>query len=370
MALGVNVGASMDVFRGFARRAAGRNPRMIPARVLAWQWRGAAALLVAAMLGAGSAGAQAPDARTLEAGRDLSASFEAGDVAVVWARMNKPMRDALGSEAALADFGKHVIESAGAEGATVSETTAVDGDFRVYRRTAPRAKGGVFVTTWTFAADGAVAGFTITPAAQPAPTAFLDYVTHARLRLPFDGSWYVSWGGRTLADNDHVIARDQRFAYDFVVRNSKSTHRGDGARNEDYFAWDRPIVAPAAGIVVRAVDGVDDNRPAAMNPRQPFGNHVVIDLGNGEFAMLAHLRRGSVAVRAGTRVAAGRVIGRCGNSGNSSEPHLHFHVQNAAREGDVDGLPAQFIHYAADGVDIARGEPVRGQTVRSRWVQP
>jgi len=259
---------------------------------------------------------------------------------------------------------------AGAEGATVSETTAVDGDFRVYRRTAPRAKGGVFVTTWTFAADGAVAGFTITPAAQPAPTAFLDYVTHARLRLPFDGSWYVSWGGRTLADNDHVIARDQRFAYDFVVRNSKSTHRGDGARNEDYFAWDRPIVAPAAGIVVRAVDGVDDNRPAAMNPRQPFGNHVVIDLGNGEFAMLAHLRRGSVAVRAGTRVAAGRVIGRCGNSGNSSEPHLHFHVQNAAREGDVDGLPAQFIHYAADGVDIARGEPVRGQTVRSRWVQP
>ena len=62
--------------------------------------------------------------------------------------------------------------------------------------------------------------------------------------------------------------------------------------------------------------------------KAPAGNHVVLDLGNGEYALLAHLQRGSVRVEAGDRVRAGDVLGLTGNSGNSSEPHLHFHVQD------------------------------------------
>ncbi len=347
---------------------------MIPARLTARVLARIAATAVPAALALSALVtlAQSPpqDPATLDAGRSLSAQFERGDTHAVWLRMTMPMRNALGDEAGLAAFQRRVVESAGGERALLDESTAVDGDLRVYRRTAQRAGGGTFVTTWTLAAGDVVAGFTVAPATGPAPSAFAAYVTRSTLRLPFDGSWYVFWGGRALADNHHAVARDQRYAYDFVARSGKVTHRGNGTRNDDYYVWDRPIVAPAAGVVVRAVDGIDDNHPGVMNPRQPFGNHVVIDLGNGEFAVLAHLRRGTVSVRDGMRVAAGRAIGRCGNSGNSSEPHLHFHLQNSPREGDADGLPAQFQHYVADGNEVARGEPLRGQTVRAHWRRP
>ena len=82
---------------------------------------------------------------------------------------------------------------------------------------------------------------------------------------------------------------------------------------------------------------------------------VVLDLGRGEFALLAHLRRGSVRVRKGQRVRAGDALGVCGNSGNSSEPHLHFHLQDrAALFGGARGLPITFA---------GRGRPVQGQFV-------
>src|SRR3546814_2633745 len=89
----------------------------------------------------------------------------------------------------------------------------------------------------------------------------------------------------------------------------------------------------------------------------------MLDLGHGEYAMLAHLRRGSVAVEAGQQVAAGDELGRCGNSGNTSEPHLHLHLQDAPKFGEGNGLPVFFEHYTANGQAVERGEPVKGQTV-------
>ncbi len=152
----------------------------------------------------------------------------------------------------------------------------------------------------------------------------------ARLSLPFEGPWWVFWGGPTELQNYHVVAPDQRHAYDLVVWRNGGTHRGSGTRNADYWAWGKRVLAPAAGVVVEAVDGVRDNRPQVQveNRRDPAGNHVVLDLGKGEYALLAHLQKGSVRVRAGRRVRAGDVLGLTGNSGNSSEPHLHFHVQD------------------------------------------
>src|SRR3546814_4096128 len=70
----------------------------------------------------------------------------------------------------------------------------------------------------------------------------------------------------------------------------------------------------------------------------------MLDLGHGEYAMLAHLRRGSVAVEAGQQVAAGDELGRCGNSGNTSEPPLHLHLQDAPKFGEGNGLPVFFEH--------------------------
>ena len=122
----------------------------------------------------------------------------------------------------------------------------------------------------------------------------------------------------------------------------------------------------AAGTGVAAAASARTWRPRE-NTRDPAGNHVVLQLGNGEHALLAHLRRGSLRVKPGQRVRQGDALGRCGNSGNSSEPHLHFHVQDRAKLfGPARGLPVEFRDYAANGRTVVSGTPVQGEFLRPR----
>src|SRR5262249_25453278 len=137
-------------------------------------------------------------------------------------------------------------------------------------------------------------------------------------------------------------------------------------QNSDYFCYGKNLLAPAPGRIISAVDGLPDNVPGTMDPRHPAGNYVIIDHGKSEFSLLAHLQPGSLAVHEGQAVTSGQIVGRCGNSGNSSEPHLHYHLQNGPRFGDADGLPAQFRDYLVDGHAVVSGEPVQGQTVEAR----
>jgi len=213
-----------------------------------------------------------------------------------------------------------------------------------------------------FDSDKKVAGFFIRPI-EAAPSRFNDYTTKTNLRLPFDGEWFVFWGGRTREQNYHVISVDQRFAYDFLIMRGGSTHAGDAKVNGNYYCWDSPIHAPADGVVTESIDGIADNIPGVMNPATPAGNHIVIDHGNGEYSLLAHFRNGTVVPKVGDKVKRGMIVGRCGNSGNSSEPHLHYHLQNGPHFGAAEGLPAQFSDYVADGKKTARGEPTRGQRI-------
>lgn len=116
-----------------------------------------------------------------------------------------------------------------------------------------------------------------------------------------------------------------------------------------------------AGRVVAAVDSIPDNEPGRMNREAVAGNHVIIDHGNGEFSLLAHFRQGSLTVEEGDRVGRGDRLGACGNS---SEPHVHYQLQDGPEFGEAAGLPTQFRSYRADGEPVQRGEPVRGQVVR------
>jgi len=201
---------------------------------------------------------------------------------------------------------------------------------------------------------------------QPAATSYLNYQTQTMLKLPFDGEWYVYWGGRTTAQNYHAASRDQRFAYDFVILQNGRSHSGTGDRNTDYFCFSQPVYAPGAGVVTEVANDEPDRVPGELLVENPSGNHVIIDHGSGEFSFLAHLRQGSVVVRHGDCVIAGQLIGECGNSGHSSEPHLHYHLQTTATLFQGDGLPAQFVNYTADGKLIVRGEPVAGQKVSNQ----
>jgi murein DD-endopeptidase MepM/ murein hydrolase activator NlpD len=310
-----------------------------------------------------AAQATAPDAKTL--GREATARFYAGELDPLWAQFGETMKKGLSKEQ-LAAFRQQVGDQAGTEESVIEETVSRQGELAIYARTARFSKVPMpVVVQWAFDGKGQIGGFVIKPQPQEAASRFLDYQTKTALRLPFDGEWNVFWGGRTVAENYHAVTRDQRFAYDILIFKDGTSHSGDGKTLEQYYAFGLPVVAPGGGTVVEAVDGIADSAPGTMNREQPAGNHVILDHGNGEFSLLAHLKNGSLKVKKGDAVKAGDPLGLCGNSGNTSEPHLHYHLQNGAELFKADGLPAQFLHYSADGQPVERGEPKKGQAVRN-----
>lgn len=218
-----------------------------------------------------------------------------------------------------------------------------------------------------FDAAGLIPGLSINPPRALPPDPKAGYQTKTTLRLPFEGDWWVFWGGNTEAQNYHVVAPDQRYAYDFTAWKNGATFGNDGASNEDYWVWGRPVLAPANGVVVAIQNDVRDNRPRveSNNSVHPAGNYIVLDFENGEYGLLAHFQKGSIKVRPGDRVQAGQQLGLCGNSGNSSEPHVHLHLQDRKELfGPALGLPAPFARFVADGKQVTKSVPVQGQFVR------
>ena len=298
-------------------------------------------------------------------GRQYTAWFYGRQYAQLEGVFSPLMRSTLDT-AALRGFRQQVDDQLGAEHAVVREDIQGQGPLTIYVRTITVDKiAQAVLVRWVMDAGGGVQGFSVRPepAATEAPTSFLDYHTKTALRLPFDGQWFVAWGGRTLAQNRHAASPDQRFADDFVIVRDGLTHGGDGHNNSDYYCFGRPVLAPGKGAVVVAFDSVADNVPASTNAAAPLGNHVIIDHGDGEFSFLAHLQRGSVRVKAGDVVVAGQPVGLCGNSGFSTEPHLHYHLQSTPSFLVGAGMPAQFENYTANGKRVDRGEPTRGQVI-------
>jgi hypothetical protein len=301
----------------------------------------------------------------LEAGRTYTTWFYEGAVDDLWARLSPSLQVAFHNKSGLRAFRQEVRAQMGTEQNVAEERITPWLSSSIYSRTA--AFDGYpqpVLVQWTLADDGIALGFLVVPLTPTAANPHADRETRTPLRLPFDDEWFVFWGGRSVVENHHAVAPDQRFGYDFTVARDGRTYSGDPTQNTSYFCFGRAVLAPGAGTVVVAEDGIADNRPGVMNSDQPLGNHVVVDHGNGEFSFLAHLRSGSVVVATGDTVQAGLRVGACGNSGNSSEPHLHYHLQDTSRFGHGVGLPAQFREYLADGAPVQRGEPTRGQRVR------
>lgn len=318
--------------------------------------------LLVSLPGAPAQAAENPEAPAQ--GRELSQLFLQRDTDAVWQRMGPQMRTALGSAAALAQFREQIGQQLGEEQSVLDESVSPHDGMNVYQRTSTWSKApGPVLMEWALDSTGKVTGFFVRLKPQAAPSPHLDYQTRAQLHLPFKGDWYVFWGGMDIEQNYHAAAADQRFAYDFVQHVDGVSHSGDGSKLSDYYCWDEPILAPAKGTVVTVVDGLPDQAIGTANPQSPAGNHVMIDLGHDEYALIAHLQQGSVAVEAGEHVEAGQTLGRCGNSGNTSEPHLHFHLQDSPVFGQGLGLPAYFNDYVADGQSVERGIPVRGQAI-------
>lgn len=140
--------------------------------------------------------------------------------------------------------------------------------------------------------------------------------------------WTVFWGGEHSLANAHYELPNQRYAYDLIKQSTTASSQEEAETNEHYAAFEELIYAPAAGTVITVVDEVPDNVPGTMNEEALAGNVVVIHHADQEYSVLAHLKHHSIEVNEGDWVGAGQIIGQCGNSGHSSEPHLHMQLSD------------------------------------------
>jgi hypothetical protein len=154
---------------------------------------------------------------------------------------------------------------------------------------------------------------------------------------------------RALVPVDGAPAIAQRFAIDYVKMNEHGRRFiGDSLKNESYLAEGVDALAVADGIVVSVKDSIPENIPGPASRAVPItletvgGNFVILDIGQGRYAFYAHLKPGSLRVRPGDRVRKGQVLGLVGNSGNSTEPHLHFHVSDGTSPLGAEGIP--YVH--------------------------
>jgi len=163
---------------------------------------------------------------------------------------------------------------------------------------------------------------------------------HRRALIPVNGRAYIS----------------QRYAIDWVeLYPDGKTYQGDPADNKNYRAYGHEIHAVADGIVTETKDGLPQNTPGAKSLAIPItletigGNHVITDMGNGLYAFYAHMQPGTLRVKVGDKVHRGQVLGLLGNTGNSSEPHLHFDICNASSMLACQGFPYAFASFEVVG---------------------
>jgi murein DD-endopeptidase MepM/ murein hydrolase activator NlpD len=202
--------------------------------------------------------------------------------------------------------------------------------------------------------------------------------------FPVAGTWYV--GAAPSLHSHHRWAANEEFALDLVALGGNGkTHKGDGTRLDDFYCYGRDILAVADGTVVEvATDGTEANdrlrRPGesaddfqkrtvqAQNellmksPKAVIGNYVVLRHADGEYSQYAHMKQGSVRVKVGDTVTRGQVIGQVGQTGNTTEPHLHFQLTDGPDPLYSRGVPILFKTLAVEGLDLV------GRPLQTGWI--
>lgn len=170
---------------------------------------------------------------------------------------------------------------------------------------------------------------------------------------PFTVETVVGWGGDTVENNlIHVIWPSERWAYDLVME----PYDIGSANNEDYGIWNKEVFSPVSGVVIAAYDDEKDINPGSEDFTTLAGNHVFIEMDEtGTYLLLSHLKEGSVTVKEGDHINPGDLLGRIGNSGSTSEPHLHIHHQRQDPTKVpypilAEGLPLYFEGIKGEGM--------------------
>lgn len=214
------------------------------------------------------------------------------------------------------------------------------------------------------------------------------------LRLPFGGRWVAANtpGHKVPSHGTHFLA--QTYALDFVAVDEdwNTEVRKDWKRHiwleppNNFIAFGQPVRAPADACVVASHDRSRDHSAMRSLPARVLslvlqirfwwgglksltGNYVVLSLGTNAFALIAHLRQGSLRVRPGDLVKVNEIIAECGNSGNSTQPHIHFQVMDSSNPYKAYGLAVAFQQYerwTSEGgwTAVRQGTPDEGQLIR------
>jgi len=290
----------------------------------------------------------------------LTREYNASDYAAIYSMFSEAMQEALPMQNAMRFFADvkrtygNIVER---------ELIRTDPIAPLYR---VRGERETFALTLSVGANNQIIGLFIRPYAE------IDLPrmerTQTEMILPFKGEWTLFWGGDTPEQNYHVGAHaSQKYAFDFVIRDERGrSFRTSGRTNEDFYAFGQELIAPCDGEIILVVDGVKDNMPGAMNPFFPTGNTVILRTDNAEYIIFAHFKQHSIVVKQGQRVKQGDLLGLCGNSGNSSEPHLHFHVQNVEDMNRATGVKCFFAEIIVNGEVRHDYSPVRNDRVSNK----
>jgi hypothetical protein len=232
-------------------------------------------------------------------------------------------------------------------------------------------------------APGPKAGTPVALKYDVAPVRVIQSVV--RIGPPLTGNGWVAVNGCCAVNGAHRstgmpvngrIYFAQRFAIDWMQLNKdgRMVH-GDVTDVHNYTDYGAEILAVASGKVVSALDGLEDQKPgtlpdpATINLENVDGNHVVLDIGQGLYAFYAHMQKGSVAVKPGDKVTRGQVLGKLGNTGNTSAPHLHFQVMGAASPLGSNGVPYVFDAVSVEGQIAAAQYAAAPTGVEGVWNQ-
>lgn len=167
-------------------------------------------------------------------------------------------------------------------------------------------------------------------------------------QLPFQGKWAVLNGSVEKSMSHSWAINSQRYAYDFVkLDDTIASHKGDPKKLENYYCYGEPVLAPADGVVVGTYTKCRDSKIMWRQWPDPIirrieGNFITLKHGEKEYSTVAHLRPGSLLVKVGDVVAQGDKIAECGNTGNTSEPHIHFQVHDGRDMIFSSGIPICF----------------------------
>src|SRR5699024_8093284 len=179
----------------------------------------------------------------------------------------------------------------------------------------------------SFADDNTIEGLLLAPMTSYPETD--EKYTENTYKMPITREWLTYWGGTNELVNYHYVVESQRYAYDLLIFENDATHEGDTKEND-----------------------IEVNTPTVdTNEENPLGNHVILEHEHNEYSVIAHFQKGTVKVNEGDSVHAGDVLGLVGNSGNSSEPHIHFHVADDSDWEKASSIRIKF-EYGEDPVRV------------------